>query len=96
MKASSLFSFFEVLFDIHLNALKYKHDGFHIRDIRRLIQHAYFNLLVTSEAIESFNNYTNERNIVFINKIAIDNIFKNQLLNDIFQNDQTQKTLFYY
>ncbi len=91
LKGSSLFSFFEVLFDIHLNALKYKHDGFHIRDIKRLIQHAYFNLLVNSEAIESFNNYTNERNIVFINKIAIDNIFKNQLLTDIFQNDQNPK-----
>ena len=91
LKGSSLFSFFEVMFDIHLNALKYKNDRFHIKDISKLVKHAYFNFLVPSEAIESFNNYINERNIVFVNKIDIENVFNNQLVNDIFQNVQNPK-----
>jgi len=85
LKNSSLFSFIDCIFNMQLNAIKYKKKSFYYKDFLVVIQHAYCSKIIDSKFLKKIRNSIIDDNIVFITNSYIDLYFKDdQLARSIF------------
>ena len=83
LKNTALFAFVEVLFNMHVNALKYKRHALYYKDVIKLIEHPYFVKLANDKELESFKKIIVNQNIVFISKSNIRNVFTNDFIIEL-------------
>ena len=82
-KNTVLFAFIDELLTMQVHAIKYNRGGLYYKDFLRVIEHPYFVKIVGVRVILEFKRFIIKKNIVFISKDNIENIFKDNFIIDL-------------
>ena len=85
LKKSSMFSFFQLIFDMQLHALNNKENKFYYKHVLDLVSHPYFIKLINRDNFYNFKLQLTKDNVIFLDYSYISSFFeKNNLFKYIF------------
>ena len=85
LKKSSMFSFFQLIFDMQLHALNNIESKFYYKHVLDLVSHPYFIKLVNKDSCYNFKLQLTKDNVIFLDQSYISSYFrKNNLFKFIF------------
>ena len=85
LKKSSMFSFFQLIFDMQLYALNNKENKFYYKHVLDLVSHPYFIKLINRDNFYNFKLQLTKDNVIFLDHSYISSFFeKNNLFKYIF------------
>ena len=87
LKKSSMFSFFQLIFDMQLHALNNKENKFYYKHVLDLVSHPYFIKLINRDNFYNFKLQLTKDNVIFLDHSYISSFFeKNNLFKYILAN----------
>ena len=85
LKKSSIFSFFQLIFDMQLNALNTTENKFYYKHVLDLVAHPYFIKLTNKDSCYKFKLQLTKDNVIFLDQSYISSFFnENNLFKFIF------------